>query len=207
MAEFGEDPREIDERDARWLRYRSRILTQFMREVRQAMDDVAQETGRTNRIGVSAVVGNGRDENMYYGMDMDTWVKEGLVDTLIPYTSHPRFSHTDPSWEDAGDAEYWVSLTKGTATVLALSIRPTGQSAEESGRRVAPLYEAGVEHFFYWDGGMPAAMRTGASHVMRRLGHKEEIAAWVEAGQPSLETPLMFVRKLGDWDFTYMTPG
>ena len=207
MAEFGEDPREIDERDARWLKYRSRILTQFMREVRQAMDEVAQETDRTNRIGVSAIVGNGRDENMYYGMDMDAWVKEGLVDTLIPYTSHPRFSYLDPSWEDAGDAEYWVSLTKGTSTVLALSIRPSALSAEESRRRVAPLYKAGVEHFFYWDGGMPAAMTKGASHVMRRLGHKEEIAAWVEASEPSLEAPLMFVRKLGDWDFTYMTVG
>ena len=50
-------------------------------------------------------------------------------------------------------------------------------------------------------------MTNGASHVMRRLGHKEEIAAWVEAGEPNVDAPLMFVRKLGDWDFTYMTPG
>ena len=37
MREFGADPRELDERDPTWLAYRSRVLTQFMRELRQAM--------------------------------------------------------------------------------------------------------------------------------------------------------------------------
>jgi len=206
-AEFGKDPRQIDEKDPRWLQYRSGIMTEFMRQVRAAMDEVAEDAGRDSRIGVSAMVTNTRDENLYYGLDMDTWVKEGLVDTLIPYSSNPNFNSNDPSWEDVGDAEYWVSLTKGTATELALNIMPRQMSAEEYRRRVAPLYEAGVEHFYFWDGAMGRAQNSGASHVMRRLGHKEEISDWVEAGEPSLAAPQMWLRRLGDWDFSYVSPG
>ena len=207
IKEFGDDPRDIDKEDTRWLKYRSRILTQFMREVRQAMDDVAQETGRDSRIGISAVVGNGPDENILFGMDVDAWVKENLVDTIIPYTSAPRMSFTDPSWEDPKDAEYWINLTKDTSTVLALGIRPAGLNAVESRKRVLPLYDAGVENFYYWDGGMPGVMNVGASHVMRRLGHKAEIADWINVGEPSLDAPMTYVKKLGDWNFEYMTPG
>ena len=206
-SEYGEDPRQIDERDPRWLQYRSRVMTQFMRQVREAMDQVAEETGRTSPIGVSTIVTNSRDENLYYGLDMDTWVKEGLVDTLIPYSSNPNFNSNDPSWEDVSDAEYWIALTKGTSTELALNIMPRQMSAEEYRRRLAPLYEAGVEHLYFWDGAMGRAHNTGASHVMRRLGHKEEVAAWVEAGEPGLAAPQMWLRKLGDWDFAYVSPG
>ena len=206
-SEYGEDPRQIDERDPRWLQYRSRVMTQFMRQVRAAMEQVAEETGRSSPIGVSAIVTNSRDENLYYGLDMDTWVKEGLVDTLIPYSSNPNFNSNDPSWEDVRDAEYWIALTKGTSTEVALNIMPRQMSAEEYRRRLAPLYEAGVEHFYFWDGALGRAQNTGASHVMRRLGHKEEVAAWVEAGKPGLAAPQMWLRKLGDWDFAYVSPG
>jgi secreted protein with Ig-like and vWFA domain len=105
------------------------------------------------------------------------------------------------------DAEYWISLTKGTATTLALNIMPRQMSAEEYRRRVAPLYEAGVEHLFFWDGAMGRSQHTGASHVMRRLGHKEEVADWVKGDQPSLAAPRMWLRNLGDWDFSYVSPG
>ena len=44
-AEYGEDPRELPDDDPRWLRYRARTLTQFMHEVRKAMDDAAERMG------------------------------------------------------------------------------------------------------------------------------------------------------------------
>jgi len=116
-------------------------------------------------------------------------------------------AYMEPSWEDPKDAEYWVNLTKDTSTVLALDIRPGALSAVESRKRVAPLYDAGVEHFYYGDGSMAGPMGVNASHVMRRLCHKDEIADWINAGEPSIDAPMMFITKLGDWDFTYMTPG
>ena len=112
-AEYGEDPFQLDERDPRWLQYRSGIMTRFMSDVRRAMDEVADQTGRATRIGVSAIVTNSRDENLYNGLDTDSWVSKGLVDTLIPYSSNPDFNSNDPSWTDMADAEYWISLTRG----------------------------------------------------------------------------------------------
>ena len=45
IDEFGEDPRQLDSMDSRWLSYRARVLTQFMREVREAMVAAASERG------------------------------------------------------------------------------------------------------------------------------------------------------------------
>jgi hypothetical protein len=206
-AEYGEDPRQLDERDARWLKYRARVLTQFMREVREAMDAVAETQGRTQRIEVSAIVTNSEQENLSYGLDLRAWVDEGLVDTLIPYSSHPNFNSNDDAWIDLRDVEFFVSLTENTRCKLALNIMPRNMSAKAYRERAAQLYRAGIENLFFWDGGMERAQRTGASHVMRRLGHRDEIEAWSRAGEPSLEAPSMRLHKLGGWDYSYVSPG
>ena len=202
-AEYGEDPTQLDERDGRWIKYRAGVLTQFMREVRQAMDAAAQG----KRIEVSAIVTSSEEENLFYGLDLKTWIDEKLVDTLIPYSSNPDFNSTVDSWTDPGDAEYFISLTKDTECKLALNIMPREMKAQAYRKRAASLYEAGVEYLFFWDSGLERAQRTGASHVMRRLGHRDEIAAWIEAGEPSLGIPTFHLRKLGGWDFTFVSPG
>ena len=71
IAEHGKDPRQLDDEDPSWLMYRCGVLTQFMREVREAMDDEARRQGR-RRIVVSAIVMRDAAENLYYGMDLKT---------------------------------------------------------------------------------------------------------------------------------------
>ena len=44
-------------------------------------------------------------------------------------------------------------------------------------------------------------------NALRRLGHRDEIEAWLQAGEPELGSPSLPLRKLGDWDFSYVTPG
>lgn len=206
-TEYGLDALQLDERDPRWLKFRSGVLTQFMRDLRQALDHAAQREGRKKRIEVSAIVTNSEEENLYYGLDLETWVAERLVDTLIPYSSYPNFNSNDDSWTDVRAAEFFISLTKGTPCKLALNIMPRHMSAESYRKRAAALYEAGIEYLFFWDGAMERAQNSGAAHVMRRLGHREEIEAWHESGEPSLAIPEMRLLKLGDWDFRYVSPG
>jgi len=43
--------------------------------------------------------------------------------------------------------------------------------------------------------------------ALRRLGHRDEIAAWSDAGEPSLDSTTMRLLTLGDWDMSYATPG
>ena len=90
QAEYCEDPLTLDEKDPRWLKYRARVMTQFMREVREAMDEASETQGRKRPIEVSAIVTSSEDENLFYGLDLEAWVEEGLIDTLIPYSSNPK---------------------------------------------------------------------------------------------------------------------
>ena len=197
-TEYGEDPRRLDEKDPRWLAYRTRILTQFMREVREAMDAAAREQGRSKPIEVSAIVMGLDEENLFNGIDVRTWVNEGLVDTLIPYSSHPNWGSNAESWTEPRDIAYWVGLTAGTSCRLAPNIMPRHLSSEAYRRRAASLYDAGVENLYFWD---TVPYHPGSWDGLRRLGHREEIEAWTKAGEPSLATPHVPLTKLGDWSF------
>ena len=68
MAGYGEDPRVLADDDPRWLDYRSVALTDFHRELRESLDELAREQGR-DRITVSACVLN-REENLRNGLDL-----------------------------------------------------------------------------------------------------------------------------------------
>ncbi len=205
-AEYGEDPRRLDERDPRWLSYRARVLTQFMREVREAMDDAGRRRGRP--VEVSAIVMSTEQENLSVAMDLRAWVSEGLVDTIIPYSSGPNLDSMNPSWTDPSALDFFVSITKGTQVKLAPNIMPRQMSPEEYRRRASRLYAYGVKNLFFWDSAsQQRANYTDSWNAMRRLGHADEIAEWEAAGAPPLEAPRMTLRRLGEWDLSYETPG
>ena len=179
-AEYGQDPRELAETDPRWLSYRARVLTQFHREVREAMDVAAAEKGSGKRIEVSAIVMSTEQENLLCGMDLKAWVDEGLVDTLIPYSSEPNVSSIAESWADVRSLDYFVSLTKGTSCKFAPNIMPRENSAKQYRRKAAALYGAGVEHLFFWDTDVlqPRLLDVRSWNALCRLGHRDEIDAW-----------------------------
>ena len=208
-AKFGLDPRQMDENDPQWLIYRATFLTQFMREVREAMDEAAERQGRGVRLEVSAVVMGSVEENLQDAIDLKAWIEEGVVDTIIPYSSFPKLESMSEAWTDPAEIAQFVSLVRGTACKLAPNIMPRQLTPEAIRRRVAALYESGVEHFFLWDADVlqPRSNNAGSWNALRRLGHRDEIEAWLAAGEPGLDTPVTPIRNLGDWDFSYVTPG
>ena len=62
------------------------------------------------------------------------------------------------------------------------------------------LYQAWVENFFFWDG--IVRVRDAA-----RLGHREEIDAWIAAGAPPILPTATMLRRLGPWHLDLVTPG
>ena len=207
--QFGDDPHQLDAHDPRWLSYRAVVLTEFMREVRAAMDEAGRAQERSKRIEISAIVGGTEGENLINGMDLRTWVDEGLVDTLIPYTSGPNYDSSVTAWKDPKQLEYFVNLVRGTSCVLAPNIMPRHMPPEEFRRRAATVYSAGTEHMFFWDcaGGSGRANCRDTWNALRRLGHRDEIEAWRSSGESDLSASRMELRKLGDWDLSYVTPG
>ena len=207
QAKYGEDPRQLDDEDPRWLAHKAGALTQFHREVRQAMDEVAEERKLGRRIQVSAVTMRDERENMLYGMDLKAWIDEGLVDTIIPYTSERMLDSAAESWADPESVRYFVELTRGTGCKLAPNIMPRQMSADDYRSRIAGLYSVGVENFFFWDCAPNRANFTYSYDAMRRLGHRDEIEAWSAEGRPSHGPTRIELKQLGGWDYRYATPG
>ncbi|MCY3778049.1 MAG: family 10 glycosylhydrolase [Candidatus Aminicenantes bacterium] len=204
QAEYGEDPRKLDSLDERWLRYRSTFLTRFMRELRAMLDEVELEQGRS-RLAVTAVVCR-PGENILHGMDLNTWVREGLVDTLIPYSSSVRLNSFVSAWDDPQDVEHFVSLVKGTDCTLALNMMPRAMTSREYYDMAYRLYQSGVERFFFWDG----LGRTGGVGRWRRaarIGHRSEVEEWFKKGSPSLLPAASRLWILDGWDLRLETPG
>ena len=208
IDEYGDDPRTLDPMDPTWLSYRARTLTQFMREVRGAMIAAAKKQGRSKPIEVSAVVMGDEETNLFNAMDLKAWVDEGLVDTLIPYVSGTTLDSSTASWTNIRDIDYFVDVTAGTPCKLAPNIMPRVQSPESFRERAAALYDAGVDYLFLWDCDPRFRAQYGPHwNALRRLGHRDEIASWVESGRPSLASPMLRLTKLGDWNLSYATPG
>ena len=86
---------------------------------------------------------------------------------------------------------------------------PRHLSSEEYRQRVGPLYDVGVENYFFWDSDVHQARSDNSNNWngLMRLGHREEVQSWLRAGQSDLSAPWMPLSVLGDWDLAYETPG
>ena len=207
--EHGVDPQTLDPLDPTWLRYRTRVLTQFHRELRAAMNEQTRRQGRSRRIQISAVVMSSEAENLSFGIDLKSWVDEELVDTLIPYTSAPNLDSSADAWADPGSVAYFVDVARDSNTLIAPNMLPRQVAPEHLRRRASGLYRAGVGHLFFWDcaGGSGRANYADMWSALRRLGHKDEIEHWRSADEPDLASPRHVMRSLGDWNLEYQTPG
>lgn len=192
----GLDATKLDDRDPRWLKSRAEALTAFMREVRSL----------AGRKPVTAIVMRNEADNLFFAMDLETWIAEGLVDTIVPYTSAERLLSTADSWENPADLDYFVRITRGSKCELAPNMMPRVMPPETYLRRANRIYDLGVDRLFFWDTNARYDFSPSWSTV-RRLGHKAEVKRWADAGSRAVDRPGRKLLKLGDWDLTYATPG
>jgi hypothetical protein len=218
LKEFGKDPRKMDENEPAWLQHRCSVMTSFLRELRAELDRIAEATRRSNRLAISTWVFGKRAENLLYGLDVETWIREGLVDTVIPYTSAENLFSFQAAWENPEDVAYWVSLTRGTACQLALNIMPRNLSPELYREKAHTLFEAGVGQLAFWDSAKVWGIEHDAHSAfyspdlspgtnlpsLARLGHLEELKAWIVAGKPSVVLPAKRLKNIGDWEMTFV---
>lgn len=184
----GLDATQLDDRDPRWLKHRAGVLTQFMRELRSMVGAKP----------ITAIVMSSERENLFQAMDLEAWIAEGLVDTIVPYTSVERLTSTADSWDDPRDLEFFVRITRGTKCELAPNMMPRLMPPETYLKRAKGIYNLGVERLFFWDTNARYHFDPSWS-VLRRLGHKDALPVPARPGKK--------LRKLGDWDLTYATPG
>ena len=164
------------------------------------------EAEREQRIEVSAIVFATEADNMRWGMNVDAWVQEGLVDTIVAYPYGTRGYSKAEAWtEPVPQLQYHRDVVEGTECRLAANLYPRGMAPEAYRRRAAEIYATGIDRLFIWD--CTNASGHDSFTALRRLGHADELKHWIGAGSPSLGSDQARLRKLGDWDFTYTTPG
>lgn len=179
--ETGLDARELAEDDERYLRYRARVMTEFMAEMRREMLDIGAERGRP--LEISTHVLNNAESNLFYGLDVPAWVEQGLTDNLISYP-----------WRDEEiDVDYFGLLTANSPVQYYPEIMPRTMPPEEFRVRALQYYGAGADGLCFWDtNGRHQRLKEWS--IIRRLGHKELLAEWDDGdGQLFRTVPLRSV--------------
>jgi hypothetical protein len=132
------------------------------------MRRVLNEAGRGRRLELSAIVASIEAENLYYGMDLREWVRQELVDTIIPYTSAPKLLSGADSWVDPSAARFFFDLTRGTRCKLAFNLMPRDLSPPSTPPRAPPVSVRSRTPAF-WDGGERARLTPRVWGIARRL--------------------------------------
>ncbi len=159
VARHGVDPRGLPDTDRRWVAHCAGYVTQFVREVRALVNE---SPGR--RLGVT-VFGPTKqrpeDENFKgksYVCDVETWLREGLVDLVIPS------KEIDPAalrrWREIG----------GARVNLWPDLMPRSQPAASYAALAERYRAAGADGFGLWDGERRHA-RLSEWNAVRHLGH------------------------------------
>ena len=166
QEKYGEDPRQLDHEDPRWIAHSASYMTQFLREIRALVDE---KPGRNLSITLSGRA-NGREAHYEENhCDVETWLREDLVNYLMitPYL-HPDLLK---KWRRIGgdNVHIWPDLM------------PRAQSAASFARLAKSYYEAGADGLTLWDGERRTARISEWSGV-QRLGHKDQLDRLAQEG-------------------------
>ena len=184
---YDEDILNLEPYDERVLAHQAGFMTQLLRETRAVLDEVGEKQGR--RLGTCYVIPTTYKLPDFsdtgpltsckcYGMDVETWVEEGLVDHLVVHieaTGAPDGSGAVPV------LEAFKKFTDGTETRLYADLYPRRQSGDSMRVRAMTCYATGVDGLCFWDThGRISRLSGWAMH--RMLGHREEL------GTPEMES-------------------
>jgi hypothetical protein len=147
QQKYGADAKKVPENDPRLFELRGEIMTGFMRDVRKLLDDVQKEQGRKERYELTASVVHNEADNRKYGLDVERWVKESLIDKIGIF---PAAFHTDTS--KPMELDWFARITKGTKTEFyPLMIGWRMSSYEEAISNARKYYQAGASGLIFWD--------------------------------------------------------
>ena len=118
-------------------------VTDWVRQISQACDEAARTQGRQKRLvaRISATLEGSR----LIGHDVETWVKEGLVDTIVAMPVGGDFSSETARLREI------VTLTEDTGIPVIAGLDSVGQEQTTEVHRAAAVnaYHAGVQGILY----------------------------------------------------------
>ena len=169
--EFKEDARKLPLGDPRLCQIRFRYLNEFVRDARRVLDEVGKAKGKRLELSVW-YQGHAQDERAYSGIDVETWIREGLLDSLVG--SVGGNTGMDPAIIAAANAQGCRAIT---------GLVCSGGTTHESRKGLLTnatklLYPAGIDGIALWDSDTLPAGELWP--VLRRMGHRDEFFAMAE---------------------------
>lgn len=155
-AKYDLDPREVAPDDPRWLQLRADVMTGFVREIRRLLDDAGHKKGR--HLGLSARVD--WKEYRAWGCDIDTWLKEGLLDYLV------IAKHALGGYEF--DIASFVQKARGTGCAILF-----GEEATLSGHDTTAAEDKAIAE---------GKMKPPTRNTLSLKQYQERAAKWYAAG-------------------------
>jgi uncharacterized lipoprotein YddW (UPF0748 family) len=186
QAKYGEAMRGLPVGDVRMQRIRASFLTQFLREVREMLDDVGRAQGRhipscyivpsrnapanrTPEVEQSALA-----ECLFSALHVEAWVREDLVDYLVMHL-HVYGLHDGTKMQPR--IRELAQLTQGTRTKLHVDIYPRRMPPRQYRLIAQSYYAAGADGLAFWDA-YNRYFRISEWAFVKRLGHREDLDRW-----------------------------
>lgn len=171
IEKHGIDPRELEEDDPRWKEHSAGYVTQFLKEIRLAVDE---KPGR--ELGVT-IYGAAHKYDpkpagyhpMRYGCDVETWISEKIINYLTPSPV-----------VDLDQLRGWRKLA-GDDVHIWPDLMPRDQPAESYAALAEKYYDAGADGVTIWDGER-RTKRISEWAAVRCLGHRELLPRLKEKG-------------------------
>ena len=197
------DAREVAEDDPRILSTRAELMTVFLREVRQLLDETAARQKRTKPYKISLTTYGTEADNRKFGLDVERWAHDGLVNELgmAWFSHHTSFGPMDVA--------YYKRISQGTNVgVFPFVIAWHSGKPKELCTKVTKFYQDGASGIAIWDPMVELSYRDGSPgpvfDVASQLGHRDVIARWASKGPPlPFSLPLT---QLGDNYFSRWFP-
>ena len=185
---YGLDMKELGLLDERVVAVRSHYVTLFMRELRQRLDKLGFSD---LKVGVNCIQNKALNDE--FGLDVATWVREGLVTHLMPFRWEWRGEDAENfwQWQDPYEMDFFLRVVEGTEC----KVWPYGYNhnnhrnalPDEIRRQALAVIRQGADGLCGWDM-KPELARMG-------LGRPGELAVWEQVSEALGQED---IRTLGD---------
>ena len=145
------------------------LLTDFMRKIRNLLEAAAERKGRDPLV-LGVRVAQTLEECEYLGFDVAAWIKQGLVDFVVP----SDFFYTDLNTR----VEDFVKLAEGTDCRIYPAIHPITYRGDDVGINNLSHYRAAARNFYAY-GASGVEAYNYQYHWGRRIGRNTPWPAYM----------------------------
>ena len=167
--EYGEDGRKVGFDDPRMRTIRCRYLNAFVGDVRKTLDEVGKKKGK--KLELSPWIVATPQTTLDCGVDVEHWMGQGWLDGVVSY-----------------DGSICAKLIVAAKAHNCQFIVGTSTDGDVPKRWAALYNNPGVDGFAIWDLDVTAQDLPTLWPVLRRGGHRKEMAAAAQAAPAPLTT-------------------